>query len=153
LSAAGSILTVEARHASFLNTITGISGFPAPYDPSLTYSEVYSLAAGFIVPGSCGSSGTLPPGIHAYPTLVIKTAVPKAGKLMGMHFGIPKGYHGPYYAAFINGAGNVYVKVDMTSGVVRVPTGLSGITFVIISKNEATLADANTIAGPAVIYL
>lgn len=32
---------------------------PTPYDAPLNYAEVYSLAAPFIIPGTCGSSGTL----------------------------------------------------------------------------------------------
>lgn len=32
LTAAGSILTIEARHTSYLNEISGASGFPVPYD-------------------------------------------------------------------------------------------------------------------------
>lgn len=150
LAAAGAILTVEARHSSFLNEATGITGFPQPYDAALTYSQVYSLAAPFIIPGSCGSSGTLPPGIHAYPKLIVKTAGPEAGHRMGLHFAIPTGYTGPYYAVFINGLTQTAVKIDQTNGVTVAPPPVKGATYVVVSKEEV-LSDASTIAGPAII--
>lgn len=52
LAAAASILTIEARHASYLNEINGATGFPAAYDSGLNYAQVYSIAAPLIVPNS-----------------------------------------------------------------------------------------------------
>lgn len=49
LSAAATIATVEARHASFLNFITGASPFPAAFDTPKSMSEILSAAGGFIV--------------------------------------------------------------------------------------------------------
>lgn len=52
LTAAGSIVAVEARHASYLNLITGESPFPAAFETPLTPDEVLELATPFIVSGS-----------------------------------------------------------------------------------------------------
>lgn len=61
LTAAGSILTVESRHSSYIRASLKESPFPSPFDVPLTFDEVYTLAAPFIVPGSCPSSNpTLP---------------------------------------------------------------------------------------------
>jgi len=48
LAAAASILTIEARHQSFLNTLSGGSAVPQAFDVSLTPSEVLALAGPFI---------------------------------------------------------------------------------------------------------
>lgn len=48
LEAAGSILTVEARHQTVLNILSGASAVPSPFDIPLTPSEVLALAGPFI---------------------------------------------------------------------------------------------------------
>ena len=52
LTAAGSIVAVEARHASYLNLITGASPFPAAFETPMTPDEVLAAAGPFIVSGS-----------------------------------------------------------------------------------------------------
>jgi rubrerythrin len=49
LTAAGSIVAVEARHASYLNLLTGEIPFPAPFESPLTMDEVLEIAGPFIV--------------------------------------------------------------------------------------------------------
>jgi hypothetical protein len=49
---AGSIVAVEARHASYLNLITGESPFPAAFETPMTPDEVLEAAGPFIVSGS-----------------------------------------------------------------------------------------------------
>lgn len=61
LAAAGSVLTIEARHSAYLNEVSaGDTGFPVAFEQSLNYAQVYSLAAPFIVADSCGRPGDLP---------------------------------------------------------------------------------------------
>lgn len=49
LTAAGSIVAVEARHAAYLNIVTGVSPFPAAFETPLTPDEVLDAAGAFIV--------------------------------------------------------------------------------------------------------
>lgn len=49
LNAAGSIVAVEARHASYLNLLTGVSPFPEAFETPLTPEEVLEIAGPFIV--------------------------------------------------------------------------------------------------------
>jgi rubrerythrin len=48
LTAAGSIVAVEARHASYLNLLTGEVPFPAAFETPLTMDEVLEIAGPFI---------------------------------------------------------------------------------------------------------
>ena len=68
LTAAGSILTVEARHTAYVRSELGKSPFPNPFDTPLDFNEVFSLAASFITGGS--SPVTLP--FEAFPTLTLQ---------------------------------------------------------------------------------
>lgn len=79
LTAAGSILTVEARHSSYLRAKLGKSPFPQPFDAPLTLNEVYSLASSFIT--SCPATNPALP-VKAFPALSLdsSTSTPiKAG--------------------------------------------------------------------------
>jgi rubrerythrin len=49
LTAAGSIVAVEARHASYLNLINGALPFPLAFETTATPNEVLEAVAGFIV--------------------------------------------------------------------------------------------------------
>jgi hypothetical protein len=65
LTAAGSILTVEARHQTILNVLSGSgSAIPAAFDIALTPSEILALASPFLA-GPCDL------GVPANPTLSI----------------------------------------------------------------------------------
>ncbi|KAJ4492687.1 ferritin-like domain-containing protein [Lentinula edodes] len=65
LEAAGSILTVEARHQTILNVLSGTgTAIPSAFDLALTPSEVLAVASPFF-------SGTCDLGIPANPTLTV----------------------------------------------------------------------------------
>ena len=49
LNAAGSIVAVEARHASYLNLINGDDPFPAAFETPLSRDEILAIAGPFIV--------------------------------------------------------------------------------------------------------
>ena len=49
LTAAGSIVAVEARHAAYLNQLTGVAPFPDAFETPLTPDEVLAIAGPFIV--------------------------------------------------------------------------------------------------------
>ena len=49
LTAAGSIVAVEARHASYLNLITGEAPAPAAFEQAKTPAEILEIAGPFIV--------------------------------------------------------------------------------------------------------
>ena len=49
LNAAGSIVAVEARHASYLNLVNGMDPFPDAFETPLSRAEVLDIAGPFIV--------------------------------------------------------------------------------------------------------
>lgn len=71
LTAAGSVLTVEARHSSYLRAKLDQSPYPQAFDAPLTLNEVYSLASGFIV--SCPESNP-PLPVKAFPMLTVESS-------------------------------------------------------------------------------
>ena len=75
LTAAGSILTVEARHSSYIRAGLKEVPFAQPFDAPLSINEVYSLASQFIV--SCPPENPALP-VKAFPKLVLdpQTAMP-----------------------------------------------------------------------------
>ena len=67
LTAAGSILTIEARHSAYIRSSMGLSPLPVPFDVPLTLNEVFTLAAPLIV-SQPANQPKLP--VKAFPTLV-----------------------------------------------------------------------------------
>lgn len=59
LTAAGSILTVEARHQTILNVLTGGSAIPQAFDIAFTPSQVLAVASPFISGCDLGVPGEL----------------------------------------------------------------------------------------------
>ena len=74
LAAAGTITTVEARHAAYLNLRVEESPFPASFDEPLTRAEVLEIAGQFVVTlpapagGSAGAAATPAAGAAAADT-------------------------------------------------------------------------------------
>lgn len=67
LTAAGSILVVEARHSSYIRAALSERPFPNPFDTPLDFNQVFSLASQFITGLAPGTS--LP--FKAFPPLTV----------------------------------------------------------------------------------
>jgi hypothetical protein len=152
LTAAGSILTVEARHSAYVRDTVGQEPFPAPFDSPLSYNEVYTLAAQFIT--SCSSSNP-PLPVKAFPTLTAssKDMSIKAGFTVMLS---TKGYKidgAKVYAAFITVTGPVFVDAKSVSGgyEVTVPKEVSGQSYVVLTSCNTAATDDTIIAGPAIV--
>lgn len=153
LTAAGSILTVEARHSSYIRNTIGEKPFPAPFDNPLSYNEVYTLAAPFIK--SCPSSNA-PLPVKAFPMLSaagIKGAKIEAG---GNIMVTTKDYtiEGDVFAAFITVTGPVFTQVQKATGgyTVTIPnTGITGQSYLVFTSCNTTATDDTIVAGPALV--
>ena len=175
LTAAGSILTVEARHSAFLRNALGKRPFPQPFDAPLSYNEVYSLASPFIK--SCPSSNPALP-VKAFPALALApstSAVTTGSTVTGLTpvsqpiisevdmfimlthrqgYTI-KGASGdvPIYAAFIAVTGPTFVQAVPVNGgfSVTIPKGFAGQTYVVLTGCNESVTDDTVAAGPALI--
>lgn len=154
LTAAGSILTVEARHSAYLRANLNKVPFPQPFDAPLTYDEVYSLASSFIT--SCPASNpTLP--VKAFPALSLgTTGTIKTGDTVVLNtpgYEI-KGTEGQkVYAAFIAVTGPTFVEAIPVYGgfSVIIPEGFAGQTYAVLTGCNESVSDDTTVAGPALI--
>ena len=161
LTAAGAILTVEARHTAYIRAELGESPFPNPFDTPLDFNQVHSMASVFIVGGS--SPVKLP--FMAFPTLTLEctqyyyeadrssvtfTGAYTAAGQMGVK------QDTPIYAVFFSGLKKLYVQVRITGGssdykIDKIPAGVQGQSYVVLSKSCTDFSDENIIAGPAMM--
>lgn len=157
LTAAGSILTVEARHSSYIRAGLKQAPFAQPFDTPLSINQVYSLASKFIV--ACpGSNPALP--VKAFPPLMMSpdTTMLKTGSTVTL---LTPGYHftgapgQKIYAAFIAVTGPTFVEATPVAGgfSVKIPEGFAGQTYVVITGCNQTVSDDTVAAGPAILEI
>jgi len=124
LTAAGSILTVEARHSAYLrdNQLIRESPFPSPFDVPLDFDEVYSLAALFIK--SCPESNPTHP-VKAFPVLSGPAGFAKVGDKLAIT--VPKSVDAKAaYFVTILGPVSAPLEGSGSSYTVTVPEGVQG---------------------------
>jgi hypothetical protein len=152
LVSAASILTIEARHQTFLNTINAASAVPQAFDIALTPPQVLAIAGGFI--SGCDL------GIPANPTLTITNQGPvAAGTLL------------EFSSDAIDAAGDAALSCQMIVGDrpeaislaladCIVPDGVNGPVAIFITNDEQPLAAnvviqnaAQIVAGPTIAFI
>jgi len=157
LTAAGSILTTEARHNAWIRQARKGSPFASPYDIPLDFDQVYSLAAPFIT--SCPSDNPELP-VKAFPKLTFtgKGVQPKGSSIS---FELPEDFDFPdsdLYLAWPVVTGPVFklatVDTDAKTVTCEIPTdviGPTGQSYAILTSSSTSLTDDNTLAGPAIV--
>jgi hypothetical protein len=153
LTAAGSILTTEARHSAYLRAAVGEVSFAQAFDNPLSLNEVYTVASPFIA--SCPSSnGALP--VTAFPALTMSPMdTVMTGSQMQLIAG--SGFNAStsdVNAAFITITGPVWAPLkSMGDGkfTVTVPEGVAGQSYVVLAQGNKQATDDNIVAGPAIV--
>ncbi|KAJ5261081.1 ferritin-like domain-containing protein [Penicillium angulare] len=153
LTDAGSILTVEARHSSYLRAAAGEVPFPQPFDNPLDFDEVYTVASPFIV--SCPNSNPALP-VKAFPSLTstsLGTLLP--GSKVSLATGEGFMAKGTVYAAFITVTGPIWAIVTPSDAgySVTIPRGVAGQSYVVLTSSNDKVSDDNIIAGPAILEI
>lgn len=133
LVAAASIVTIEARHASFLNTLTGYAAAPEPFDTPLPPNVIVSIASQFIT--SCPFDlGVKPLEKLSVTTYNSNSTVRVNQKYNGM------------YCNFVYGANTVWGVVNNTT--CYRPNVNNTDMYLFITK---TSSDSDYLAGPVVL--
>ncbi|KAL8650582.1 MAG: hypothetical protein Q9226_005087 [Calogaya cf. arnoldii] len=169
LTAASSIVTVEARHDAYLRAGIGASPFPTAFDTALTSVFAYNIAQMFIV--SCPRQ--LP--ITILPKLTFVGPVPPPNLQPPVPAGTPLKFtfdpstlfvqvdpHAPLYIGLINLVTNVTFLETTSCGsgcvTAPVPQGAGGAAFAVLTTfsgglNEKQLTEFGALAGPAEVVL
>jgi len=144
LTVAASILSTEARHASWVAAaVNKYAGWGSAFEIPLSLNEVFTLAAGYIT--SCPSTNPNLP-VKAYPTLTLKDAVPGQNAIV---------QHGstsadPTFIVFYFGLSQTFVPID-GQGKVAVPANLSEQVYAVATSSGTEATDKTIIAGPAIL--
>lgn len=111
LNAAGSILTVEARHASYVRAALKQKPFPTAFDTPLGFNQVFSLAAQFVTGFAEGTKVPFKPfpKIDASPSSTDKFC---AGNGTVTFKGAQDKKAGKMFAVFYSGLQTYYVKAE-----------------------------------------
>lgn len=150
LTAAGSILTTEARHSAYLRAALGEVPFAQAFDNPLDFNEVYTVASPFIA--SCPSSNGMLP-VKAFPSLTMKSmdAVMAGAKVLVT---AGKGFDAEardINAAFITVTGPVWASIESmgeSSFAITVPKGVTGQSYVVLTKGNSQATDDNKNPNP-----
>jgi hypothetical protein len=146
LTAAATIATIEARHASYLNTVNGVSPFPNAFDSPLDMNAVVGLAGGFIK--SCPDAITIVP----YPALTVTApAVVKVGSKLTVTGST--GVVGHKNCVFYSGSASVNSTLSDTNEC-SVPDGVpvgDNFLFVMSSKSYSAFSSTGILGGPALV--
>ncbi|CDO77746.1 hypothetical protein BN946_scf184993.g9 [Trametes cinnabarina] len=149
LTAAGSILAVESRQASWITSaVMKLEPWNGPFDIPLTPSGAFSLAAPFIK--SCPSSNP-PLPVKTFPQLKISPTDPNEGAQVTVKYIKPSDApDGDRYVAWLDGLQAVFTKVNK-DGKAKVPDGLMGTVYAAVVKSK-DMPDDNTMeSGFAVV--
>lgn len=143
------IYSVESQHGTWaLSAADNQDGFPRPYAAPLDFNQVFSLAAPFFT-GCPSDASSLDLPFKAFPALTVTSTGPfKVGDKI--NFSTEKDV-GAKYAAFVDTLGAKFVPISGTSGSITIPEGITGQSYLVLTKDNKGTKDANTVAGPAIV--
>lgn len=163
LTAAGSILSIEARHSSYLRASLKQSPIPQPFENPLTFDEVYTLASPFIVSCPSGNANKPQLPLKAFPALTLATTgTIKSGDevtLLTTGYKLESANNAPVYAAFVTVTGPIYVDATPVEGGYKITipepaTGLpNGQSYLVLTGCKDAVNDDTVVAGPGLIEI
>ncbi|KAI9889454.1 MAG: hypothetical protein M1814_005317 [Vezdaea aestivalis] len=169
LTVAGSILTVEARHASYIRSSLGQRPFPEPFDTPLSFNPVFSLAAQFITGFDPSDTCTTKLPFKPFPALALECSqyYYEEDRSPITFTGAAKKYGnvGQVYAVFFSGLDKAFIPVRTTGDDFKIgpgssasgdnakpiPAGYTGQVYVALTKSATDASDANLLTSPAIV--
>lgn len=144
LTAAGAILTIEARHNTYLIGSNKGNPVPAAFDTPLDFDEVFTIASAFIV--SCPMTNPALP-VKAFPSLtVVGPTTVSANETITVGGEWTNGI----YAVVISGLATYPVQVENNAFMFPSDPSISGQVYLVFSTS-ANVTDSSIIAGPAIL--
>ncbi|KAF1814235.1 hypothetical protein P152DRAFT_393101 [Eremomyces bilateralis CBS 781.70] len=134
LSTAGSILTVESRHQTFIRAASAAAPVPAPFDTPLGPRAVFTLASGFIQ--SCPEGSNL--NIPAFPAIQLSTPMVTAGQSLVLQDTAQPS--GAQFCAYVNQGQTMFTPLQQ--GACTVPQGLAGEVYMMVTGQESVVDEA-----------
>lgn len=140
LAAAAEIVTVEARHQTFIRTASNAVPVPNAFDSPLSPRAVFTLAGQFIQ--SCPTGSNL--NIQAFPTIALQGGGTGITGGQSLVLANPAQPAGAQFCAFVNQGQAMFSQI--TSGGCQVPQGMSGEVFMMVTSSQS-IADTAVLAG------
>ena len=150
-----SIGQIEAAHDTAARTIQNQEPVPQPYVGGLSFNMVFTLAGGMVVKDSCPSENPKLP-FAAFPALAANQTGPaKVGDEVFVSTPANMAVPSPFYAAFVGPLSVVPAEAKQVTGgfKIKIPKGVAGQSYAIITRCQGVVSDENTIAGPAIIEI
>lgn len=155
LTAAGSILTTEARHSSYIRSEEKpqLSPFATPYDIPLDFNEVVTLAAPFIK-AIAPENGPLP--VKGFPAIAAAPGAGKAGDKIALTVASGVDAAAAYFITVTGPVDAMLEKTSATAYTITIPSSplVAGQSYVVLTKEaNKVVTDDNIVAGPAIIQV
>ncbi|KAL5492648.1 hypothetical protein ACEPAI_4095 [Sanghuangporus weigelae] len=150
LRAAGAILSMEARHASWVKSSVLLNQpWSSSYDIPLDGNLVYSLASTFII--QCPASNP-PLPFKPFPSLNISAAdandsMPMPGQMVNLTYVNSTISGSGQYLAFLHGLNTTFTNITNSQAII--PPELQGLVFAVVTSDNAIVSDSTIVAGPA----
>ncbi|VDC03276.1 unnamed protein product [Peniophora sp. CBMAI 1063] len=153
LTAAASILTVEARHQTILNTLNGGAAIPGAFDLPLLPNEVLAIAGPFLTGSGCELNVTA-----NQPITVTNTDAIVPGTTLSLTSPAINGSTDGLFCQMLQGGMPFSMSLPLSA--CTVPTGMTGPVAVFVTKDMQPLNNnardrsaASVLAGPAMIFI
>lgn len=140
LSAAGQIVTVEARHQTFIRTASKAVPVPNAFDTPLGPRSVFTLAAQFIT--SCPTGSNLQ--IQAFPSISLAGGGTNINAGQSLVLADPNSPGGAQFCAFNNQGQTMFAQLNQ--GACQVPSGMFGEAYMWVTRSSS-IADSEILAG------
>src|ERR1700760_4865580 len=140
LSAAAEIVTVEARHQTFIRIASKAVPVPNAFDTPLDPRSVFTLASQFIT--ACPTGSTL--NIQAFPSISLAGGGTNIAAGQQLVLQDPNQPVGAQFCAFINQGQTMFAQLNQ--GACQVPQNLSGEVYMLVTKS-ASITATEILAG------